>query len=184
MLAMEGKCSNMSRVRVYLTHLLPELQKIRRRRSSLSQRQRAIRFAADMCLARTANNGSAWTRALNLRLMRKEKTMKMKKSSLRRSLIIKLARKMRLASLDPKCRNNVDLESGGHDHGAIDRRFWTLQRVVPGGRKMGVDTLFQETADYILNLQMQVRGMEALADFYAANSAGPVDESASCAAQV
>jgi hypothetical protein len=116
--------------------------------------------------------------------MRKEKTMKMKKSSLRRSRIIKLARKMRLASLDPKCRNNVDLESGGHDHGAIDRRFWTLQRVVPGGRKMGVDTLFQETADYILNLQMQVRGMEALADFYAANSAGPVDESASCAAQV
>ena len=56
---------------------------------------------------------------------------------------------------------------------------------------MEVHTLFQETADYILNLQMQVQGLEALADFYTANSASHVVESAplqdrlaSCAAQV
>lgn len=189
MLAMEGKCSNMSRVRIYLTHFLPELQKIKRRRSSLPQRQRAIRFAADMCLARTANKGSAWTRALNLRLMRKKKTITMMKK--KKSSLITLGRKMKSASFHRKCCNNVDVETGGHDHGAIDRRLRTLEKIVPGGKKMEVHTLFQETADYILNLQMQVQGLEALADFYTANSAGRVvecaplqDRSASCAAQV
>lgn len=171
----------MSRVRLYLTFLLPALQKIQKRRSSVTQRQRAIRFAADLCLARTANKRSAWTRALNLRLMRKEKrtiTMKRKKFSACRSRRTTLAMRMRFASLSYRFFRNVDLQTGSHDHdhASIDKRLGTLQKLVPGGRKMGVDTLFQETADYILNLQMQVHAMEALADLYSTTSAGYVDE--------
>lgn len=190
----------MSRVRVYLTFLLRALQKIQKKRSGATQRQRSIRFAADLCLARTANKRSAWTRALNLRLMRKEKTMttmKRKKISARRSRSRTLAMKMRLGSLgslSSRCFHNVDLQRGRHDHDylPIDKRLGALQKLVPGGTKMGVDTLFQETADYILNLQMQVHAMEALADFYSTTSAGHVDEfvvqeqhpSASLAAQI
>nr|ADE76325.1 unknown [Picea sitchensis] len=174
---MEGKCGNMSRIQVYLTHLLPALQKIQKRRSSLTQRQRAIRCVADMCLVQTVKKGSAWSRALNLRLMRREKTMKtkMKESSLRQRHSVTLARRMRLDSLSSRCCSNVDIKAGSHDHGSIGGRLGTLQRLVPGGRNMGFDTLFQETADYILNLEVQVHAMEALAEFYA-SSTGLVDE--------
>lgn len=183
MLAMEGKCRDVSRVRVFLTHFLPALQKIKKRRTSIAQRQRAIRSAADMFLVLTANKdkGSAWSRALKLRLMRREKTItttKMKESSLRRNRSITVARRMRLVSRNSKFCNNLDIKTGGHDdHGAIGRRLGFLGRLVPGGRKMAVDTLFRETADYILNLEMQVQAMEVLADFYTTNSAGREDES-------
>lgn len=180
MIAMERKRKNMSKVRVYLKHLLPALQKIQKKRSSVTQRQRAIRFKADLCLAHTAKKGSSWSRALNLRLIDRKRpmtTMKMKESSLRRSRSITQARRMRLASLNSRCCNNADIETCGHYHGAIDRRLGTLRMLVPGGRNMGVHTLFQETADYILNLEMQVHAMEALAEFYTNGSAGIVDSS-------
>lgn len=108
--------------------------------SPWTQRQRAIHFAADMCLARTANNISTWTQALNLRLMRKKRTITMMKQ--RKSSLITLARKMKSASFYRKCCNYVDLETGGHDHGTIDRRLQTLQKIVPVGKKMEVHTLF------------------------------------------
>lgn len=166
---MEGKCRNMSRVQVYFTRLLPVLQKIHRRRSTQTQRQRAIRRVADMCLAQTAKKGSAWSRALNLHLLRREKmigALKMKKSSLRRNRSVTLARRTRLASLSSRCCKNIDLKTDSHDDGSIDGKLGTLQRLVPGGRSMGFDTLLQETADYILNLEVQVHAMEALAEFY------------------
>lgn len=181
MTAMEEKCRNMCRVnRVYLTHLFPALQKIQKRRSSVTQRQRAIRLEADICLAHTAKKGSAWSRALNLRLIKTKKamtTMKMKEASVRRSRSVTQARRLRLASVSSRCWNTIDIETGGHDHDAIYRRLGTLQRLVPGGRNMGVDALFQETADYILNLQRQVHAMEVLAELYTINSAGTVDDS-------
>lgn len=197
MVAMEGKCRDMSRVRIFLTHFLPALRKIKKRRFSIAQRQRAIRFAADMFLVHAANKEkcSAWSRALNLQLMRREKTittMKMKKSSLSRNRSIMVAKRMRLGSLNSRFGENLDIKTGGHDdHGAIERRLRILGRRVPGGRKMGVDTLLQETADYIWNLEMQVKAMAFVVDFYAANSAGHDDESvaqnqqgASCGAQI
>lgn len=197
MVAMEGKCRDMSRVRIFLTHFLPALRKIKKRCFSIAQRQRAIRFAADMFLVQGSNKDkcSAWSRALNLQLMRREKTittMKMKKSPLSRNRSIMVAKRMRLGSHHSRFGESLDIKTGGRDdHGAIERRLRILGRLVPGGRKMGVDTLLQETADYIWNIQMQVKAMAVLVDFYAANSAGRDDESvaqnqqgASCGAQI
>lgn len=103
-----------------------------------------------------------------------------------------VAKRMRLGSLHSRFGESLDNKTGGRDdHGAIERRLRILGRLVPGGRKMGVDTLLQETADYIWNIEMQVKAMAVLVDFYAANSAGRDDESvaqnqqgASCGAQI
>ncbi|XP_020098406.1 transcription factor IBH1-like [Ananas comosus] len=45
----------------------------------------------------------------------------------------------------------------------VEERVRALRRLVPGGEGMGVETLFEETADYIEALQGQVSAMRALA---------------------
>ena len=47
----------------------------------------------------------------------------------------------------------------------IERRVKALQRLVPGGENMEVETLFEETAAYIEELRRQVMVMRSLADF-------------------
>lgn len=44
----------------------------------------------------------------------------------------------------------------------VKRKIVALQRIVPGGEALGVDKLFEETADYILALQCQIKTMKAL----------------------
>ncbi|GLJ31622.1 hypothetical protein SUGI_0634790 [Cryptomeria japonica] len=158
------------RARIFLAHLIPALKSVHRKSGlccSALKRKQAIRLAADICLARTANeiNGSGWSRALNLSLHRK--IMKQALSSIRsRSKPMKkrctstLLRRLRVVSLKPK---NVGVSV---DINAVEMRVKALQRLVPGGREMkDIDLLFQETADYIVNLKMQVHTMQALADF-------------------
>ena len=83
-----------------------------------------------------------------------------------------------MCCLNSRFCNNLHIKTGGHDdHGGIGSRLRILGSLVPSGRKMVVDTLFEETADYILNLEMQVQAMDALADFYTTNSAGRVEKS-------
>lgn len=175
MIAMEWNWRNMSKVRVYLTHLLPALQKIQKRRYSLPQRKRAIQFGAEMCLMHTANKGSAWCRALSLRLTNRKRLMKTNKSLVGQVRSIKRAKRIRLASLNSKCCKKADIEIYGHNLGAVDMRLGTLRSLVPGGGNMGIDTLFKETADYIWNLEMQVHALEILAEFYTNSSVCIVD---------
>lgn len=49
----------------------------------------------------------------------------------------------------------------------VEMRIRALQRIVPGGKTVvGVDKLFEQTADYILELQTQVKAMKVLATFF------------------
>lgn len=49
----------------------------------------------------------------------------------------------------------------------VEMRIRALQRIVPGGETVvGVDKLFEQTADYILELQTQVKAMKVLATFF------------------
>ncbi|XP_068660386.1 transcription factor UPBEAT1-like [Aristolochia californica] len=48
----------------------------------------------------------------------------------------------------------------------VERRVRTLQRLVPSAKSMDLDGLFQETADYILNLEMKVKVMQILLKKY------------------
>eukprot|EP01018_Ginkgo_biloba_P007230 Gb_41387 [translate_table: standard] len=54
---------------------------------------------------------------------------------------------------------------------SIYTRLKKLQKLIPGGRNMAVDVLFQETADYILSLKMQVYVLQALSNAYTTNPA-------------
>jgi hypothetical protein len=47
----------------------------------------------------------------------------------------------------------------------VERKIVALQRIVPGGESFGVDKLFEETADYIMALQCQIKAMRVLAGF-------------------
>eukprot|EP01018_Ginkgo_biloba_P011001 Gb_34725 [translate_table: standard] len=164
-----------SRVRIYLTHLLPALQKIHKG-SSLLKRRRDIKFAADMCLAHTGNShGRTWSRALNHRLLRKrskQAALRHGRARCRRHLACNLVQRMRHFSLkikrpEPSCGNTDQRFESGHGcNESMGTRLRTLQKLVPGGRHMEIDVLFQETADYILGLQTQVLAMQTLSDFY------------------
>lgn len=47
----------------------------------------------------------------------------------------------------------------------LETKVLALQRIVPGGETLGVDELFEETADYILALQCQIKAMKVLTNF-------------------
>eukprot|EP01018_Ginkgo_biloba_P010997 Gb_14677 [translate_table: standard] len=171
-----GSPRAMSKVRIYLTNFLPALQNIHRG-SNFLKRRRDIRFAADMCLAHTANYGRAWTQSLYLRLLRRGRSSKPAalrhgRARSRRHLACTLVQRMRRFSLktkrsEPSCGTDQRFESGHGSNGSVCTKLRTLQRLVPGGRHMEIDVLFEETADYIMGLQMQVHAMQTLADLYA-----------------
>ncbi|KAG7012041.1 Transcription factor PAR2, partial [Cucurbita argyrosperma subsp. argyrosperma] len=48
----------------------------------------------------------------------------------------------------------------------VERKIRALQSIVPGGESLGVDKLFEQTAEYIMNLQHQVKAMRALSSFF------------------
>ena len=47
----------------------------------------------------------------------------------------------------------------------VKRKIVALQRIVPGGESLGADKLFEETAEYILALQCQIKAMRVLTGF-------------------
>ncbi|KAK2989460.1 hypothetical protein RJ640_023618 [Escallonia rubra] len=58
-------------------------------------------------------------------------------------------------------------ESGGEDEkGEVEKKVVALKRIVPGGESLGIETLFEETAGYILALENQVKAMRVLASFF------------------
>ncbi|KAK3039070.1 hypothetical protein RJ639_028521 [Escallonia herrerae] len=58
-------------------------------------------------------------------------------------------------------------ESGGEDEkGEVEKKVEALKRIVPGGESLGIETLFEETAGYILALENQVKAMRVLGSFF------------------
>ncbi|KAG6387243.1 hypothetical protein SASPL_152430 [Salvia splendens] len=47
----------------------------------------------------------------------------------------------------------------------VDKKIVALQKIVPGGERLAVDELFQETAEYIFALESQVEALRFLAAF-------------------
>ncbi|BBN12290.1 protein MpBHLH39 [Marchantia polymorpha subsp. ruderalis] len=61
----------------------------------------------------------------------------------------------------------------------LESRFVALQRLVPGGSNMDTSSLLDETADFVMFLQMQVQSMQALASALDAQQARMPEFSAS-----
>ena len=53
-------------------------------------------------------------------------------------------------------------EEDDDEKAEVKRKITALQRIVPGGECLGVDKLFEETAEYILALQCQIKAMRVL----------------------
>ncbi|KAG8364774.1 hypothetical protein BUALT_Bualt18G0033700 [Buddleja alternifolia] len=47
----------------------------------------------------------------------------------------------------------------------VEKKIVALQKIVPGGEALAVEKLFEETADYILELQRQVKALRFLTAF-------------------
>ncbi|KAK4758916.1 hypothetical protein SAY87_020217 [Trapa incisa] len=59
-----------------------------------------------------------------------------------------------------------EVEGEESERAEVEEKISTLQRIVPGGEDLGVEKLFEETAEYILSLQWQIKAMRALTTFF------------------
>ncbi|EYU46826.1 hypothetical protein ABFS82_04G005900 [Erythranthe guttata] len=53
---------------------------------------------------------------------------------------------------------------------AIERKVRILKKLIPNSEYMGVETLFRETADYIVALQMRAKAMQIMVDALSASA--------------
>lgn len=67
---------------------------------------------------------------------------------------------------DVKAHGGEEEAAAADDREEVERKIEALQRIVPGGESLGVDKLFEETAGYIMTLQVQLKAMKALASFF------------------
>lgn len=117
--------------------------------AGLLERSRRIKTAAEVGLA-TSSRGRHWSRALLRRrrlLISKEETTTTTTAA--------------AAEVEAPEVEKLGVEEPEEE--MLGARVRTLQRLVPGGEEMGVERLFEETADYIEALQEQVSTMRALA---------------------
>ncbi|KAK7276772.1 hypothetical protein RIF29_17918 [Crotalaria pallida] len=57
-------------------------------------------------------------------------------------------------------------EEEDDDREEIEEKIHALQKIVPNGESLGVDKLFDETAEYIMALQSQVKALRTLTGFF------------------
>lgn len=59
------------------------------------------------------------------------------------------------------CRGESDGEKE-----EVERKILALRELLPGGEALGVERLFEETAEYILALQGKVESMKLIASYF------------------
>ncbi|RRT39889.1 hypothetical protein B296_00058826 [Ensete ventricosum] len=115
------------------------------------ERSRRIKMAAEMGLARSSR-GRHWSRALRRRLLRRKGATSGGSCGCKDD-----------SSSSSKAVEELGVGENEDDAVEVEARVHALQRLVPGGEELGVERLFEETADYIEALQGQVSAMRALA---------------------
>lgn len=139
---------------LYSSKLIQALRQVRldSTRNSIPSRSRAVRDTAYRVLATTAKGKTRWSRAI---LTNRLKLKFMKKSKKHRVAVAdrRSVKKPKVSILKLKSKNLP----------AVQRKAKVLGRLVPGCRKESFPVVLEETADYIVALEMQVRAMAALA---------------------
>jgi hypothetical protein len=89
------------------------------------------------------------------------------KRSRRAENVHKRSRRKREEMLKVQEKDQASTVGAGEDDekAEVDRKIVALQMIIPGGESFGVDKLFEETADYIMALQCQIKAMRVLAGF-------------------
>lgn len=139
----------------YSSKLLEALSRVRL--SNPAPKGRTVREAADRALAIAARGRSRWSRAILSR----------------RSLGIKCRRRNPDKSDPPKLPVKRTASDSGSGSGVLEQKARVLGRLVPGCRKLEFPKLLEETTDYIMALEMQVRAMGALVQILSGLDSGP-----------
>ncbi|KAL9395911.1 hypothetical protein Peur_010164 [Populus x canadensis] len=99
--------------------------------------------------------------------MAKHESLVSLKRSRRAENVHKRSRRKREEMLKVQEKDQASTVGAGEDDekAEVDRKIAALQMIIPGGESFGVDKLFEETADYIMALQCQIKAMRVLAGF-------------------
>ncbi|KAL8506281.1 hypothetical protein ACS0TY_017232 [Phlomoides rotata] len=66
-------------------------------------------------------------------------------------------------------RKTTSKDGGGEElmdeRGVVEKKIVALQKIVPGGERLPVEELFEETAEYILTLESRVKALKFLVAF-------------------
>ncbi|CAL5403969.1 unnamed protein product [Camellia sinensis] len=82
---------------------------------------------------------------------------------------VKILKESRSNSSNTSGGGDDDEEEEEDEKAEVERKIMALQRIVPGADSLvGIDTLFDQTASYILALQSQLNSMRLLATFFEA----------------
>lgn len=168
--------------RKYTRQLIAVLRRRRiERATSGLARSRTVKLAADLSLAMMARGRTSWSRAilqkclfrLNNSRCQRRSVLKSRMNSAR-SASAKISRPYKTAFGGKKFvkrlfgASSPTVQSHGSEPArrTVASRLQTLRELVPGSRGLELPVFLQETGDYIEALQMQVRAMQALTDWY------------------
>ncbi|KAK6937254.1 hypothetical protein RJ641_030762 [Dillenia turbinata] len=108
------------------------------------------------------SSGSLWSKILEAKAKRRCQWRQNRRIGVNRKQLRSKRQGRNLMSTRSKTRRALQDGPRRRPINGIERRVQTLKKLVPNSESMGLDGLFQETADYILSLQMRVKVMRAM----------------------
>ncbi|CAN6550685.1 unnamed protein product [Malus baccata var. baccata] len=72
----------------------------------------------------------------------------------------------KMKTMKMRRRRQVVGGRGGGGRSMVQVKVKKLQMLIPGGRRLKADRLFLQTADYILQLRLQLNVLQALSKIY------------------
>ncbi|KAI9123290.1 hypothetical protein K1719_006179 [Acacia pycnantha] len=140
--------------RKYLSYLVPALKKMKEENNKKEDEEsrdsikKEVKYEVDMALVLSADQASAWTNALKLKLSLHNNNNQLLLSS--------------SSSSSPSTTTAAATDDGGGDE--EEEAMKRLRRLVPGGEEMCSDQeMVAEFKSYVRSLQMQVNILQCLA---------------------
>lgn len=181
-LFMKMQAADLSFHRIFLKTMFMGLKLgVSSKKMSYQERKRVIKLSANIAMA-VAGNGMNWSRALITRHAKHEQNKVLLKSLLGCKTYERITKPCFPSNFTGKRmimkrrfgRTNLMLRRGTHaSNGAtagviakslVKKRTRILKRLVPGGESMDDFSLLEETIDYVVSLQAQVKLMRLLTE--------------------
>ncbi|KAJ0236680.1 hypothetical protein HA466_0253850 [Hirschfeldia incana] len=163
---------------IYSTNIIQSLRELRINASTdpsakLSPRGggRAVRDAAYRSLAVTARGRTLWSRAIlskSVRVKLKFRKQNRLRTSNSHPTVVSITGTNRLRK---KRATVLRLKAKGFT--AVQRKVKLLSRLIPGCRKQPLPVVLEETTDYIVAMEMQIRALNAIISTVGSSSAVP-----------
>ncbi|KAL7185191.1 hypothetical protein ACSBR2_027173 [Camellia fascicularis] len=120
-------------------------------------------------MGNAGGGGAAYESLASGRRVRGRRTTTTTTTRKKRRDDVKILKESRSNSSNTSGGGGGDEEEEDDEKAEVERKIMALQRIVPGADSLvGIDTLFDQTASYILALQSQLNSMRLLATFFEA----------------